>query len=180
MKVKWKWLKESLKIIVGVSNFVIEFYLFFIDGGEALLLLRVSLHVAIACRCRNYKINTLTLCKITFISIKYSKHILNKRLLVTFANSICCISNIGFVIKLRARLVVVWAELDIHFVVAHEVGLYFLCILILGLDLNWWNVRLWELAIHYIDLLFLWSFTLLRQQRLNLRFRGQAHFFFIR
>ena len=53
-----KMMEGEFKIIVGVSLFVIEFSVFSIDGGEGFLLLRVSLHIAIACRCRNYKINT--------------------------------------------------------------------------------------------------------------------------
>ena len=53
-----KMIEGEFKIIVGVSLFVIGFYVFSIDVGEALLLLRVSLHIEIACRCRNYKINT--------------------------------------------------------------------------------------------------------------------------
>ena len=51
-------MEREFKIIVGVSLFDIGFYVFSINGGEALLLLRVSLHIAIAWRCKNYKINT--------------------------------------------------------------------------------------------------------------------------
>ena len=53
-----KMIKGDCKIIVGIRFFVIGFYVFSIEGGEALVLLRVSAHIAIACRCRNYKINT--------------------------------------------------------------------------------------------------------------------------
>ena len=100
--------------------------------------------------------------------------------LSTFQDSFFGIQNISFVSKLRARRVVVKTELCSHFPVAHAFGLNFLRIQILGLDLNWQNVRLGKLVLHYIELQVLWLLDLLRQQRLNLRLRGQANLLFER
>ena len=63
-----------------------------------------------------------------------------------------------------------------RYAIAHTVGLIFYRILILGLDLNWRDVRLGKLVIHYIELQVFRSFHLPRQQRLNLPLLGQAYF----
>ena len=112
-----------------------------------------------------------------FIYPKYSKHTLNSFFLLTFKNSLFGDSNIGFVCKLRARRVVVGTKLCRHFLVAYAVGLNFLRNLIFDLDLNWRDVRLGELVLHNIDFKIIWSFDFPRQQRFNLRLRGQAHLF---
>ena len=110
-----------------------------------------------------------------FIYRKYFKQNSNSFHLSTFENSLFGDSNVGFVSKLRARRVVVGTKLCRHFLVAHALGCNFLRIRLLGLDLNWRDVRLGELVLHYIDLQNLWSFDFLRLQRLNLRLQGQAH-----
>ena len=62
------------------------------------------------------------------------------------------------------------------YAIAYTVGLNFYRILILGLDLNWRDVRLEKLVLHNIELqVFRW-FHLSRQQRLDLPYRGQATF----
>ena len=101
---------------------------------------------------------------------------LNRLFYLTFQNYFFRISNVSFVCKLRARRFVVRTELCSHFLIAHEVCLNLLRILIFGLDMNWWNVRLWKLAFHYIKFPVFLVFDLLQQQWLNLRLRWFAYF----
>ena len=69
-------------------------------------------------------------------------HTLYKLILSTFDDLFFGILNVSLVGKLNARRVVVRTELCSYFLVAHKVGRNFFCILILGLNLNWRNVRL--------------------------------------
>ena len=85
---------------------------------------------------------------------------LNRLFPSTFENALFGISNVGLVGELRARLVVVWTKLRSHFLVVDKLAFNFLRILILGLDLNWRNVRLRDLVLHYIKLQVLRLFEL--------------------
>ena len=76
---------------------------------------------------------------------------LNRLFCTTLENPFFSILNVSFVGNLRAQRVAVETELCSHFLVAHEVGLNFLRILILGVNLNWLNVRLGVLDCHYIE-----------------------------
>ena len=88
---------------------------------------------------------------------------------MTFKNSLFGDSNVSFLGKLGGRRVVDGSELDSHFLVAHEVGLYFRRILRLRFyRLIWRAVRLGELVLYYIKYQIQRSFNLIRQ-RLNLQ-----------
>ena len=82
-----------------------------------------------------------------------------------FENPFLGISNVSIVGKLTARRIVAETELFCHFLVAYAVGHNFLRILILGLDLNWRNVRLGYLVLYYLELQLLWAVGLLQHQQ---------------